>query len=513
MSVSARLYHLVTERVDPRPLAVLRVIVGLAAIGKLLILSNRLTRFYHPDVIHAPYFTWFPAPTRPLGMVLGVAGGVAAVCFTLGLRTRWGGAALTAVLSSYLALDQQLYSNHLYLLLLWVLLLTIADSGAALGWDARAKEPRPIAAWPAFLIKVQLSIMYGFTAIAKVNAEYLSGAVFRHVLNYFPLPVVWRTPGVFSLLAAVTILVEGFLAVGLWVPRLRPAAFVMGVGLHTGILLTMSPRRLDLMIFGAISLAPYLLFLDVPPASRLVVWDENSTLCRSWIRWCQRLDWLGIHRFIGASQVEASTHTSLERNNADEALYLISPAGRVSSFAAVRVILEVFPVSFLLVPLLRLPPLDQLGRSAYRAVAMRRRRILEEQLMPETPIILFDGVCNLCNGWVQFIIKRDARALFRFAALQSLTGQLLLTQYGLYPQSLDSMVLIDSGSVSTKSDAVLRIAGYLPGMWPLVGLLRIVPRWLRNGAYDRIAENRYRWFGKKDACMVPMGDIAHRFLE
>jgi predicted DCC family thiol-disulfide oxidoreductase YuxK len=133
--------------------------------------------------------------------------------------------------------------------------------------------------------------------------------------------------------------------------------------------------------------------------------------------------------------------------------------------------------------------------------------------MPGTPIILFDGVCNLCNGWVQFIIKRDARALFRFAALQSRAGQRILTQYGLCPQLLDSMVLIDAGSVFTKSDAVLRIVGYLPGMWPLLGLLRIVPRWLRNGAYDRIAENRYRWFGKKDACMLPTGNVAHRFLE
>jgi predicted DCC family thiol-disulfide oxidoreductase YuxK len=133
--------------------------------------------------------------------------------------------------------------------------------------------------------------------------------------------------------------------------------------------------------------------------------------------------------------------------------------------------------------------------------------------MLENPIVLFDGVCNLCNWWIQFIIKRDSKLLFRFAALQSRTGQHLLAHYGLCPQSLASMVLIDAGSASTRSDAALRIASYLPGMWPLLGTLRIVPRVLRNWVYDRIAENRYRWFGKKDACMVPMGDIAHRFLE
>ena len=303
-----------------------------------------------------------------------VAGGIAAVCFTLGLRTRWAGAALLAVLASWPALDQQLYSNNLYLLCLWVLLLTIADSGRTLGLDARGAWPIP--AWPAFLIKVQLSIVYGFTALAKVNAEFLSGAVYRTGAFYFPVPAAWLTPGVLSLVAAATVLVEGFLAVGLWVPRLRLTAFVVGVGLHAGILLTMNRRPLTgLTIFAVISLAPYLLFLDVPPASRLVVWDENCAFCRLWVRWCQRLDWLGIHRFLGATPVEADAPTRLTWEATDEALQLISPAGRLSGFAAVRAILEVLPVSFLLAPLLRLPPLDWLGRRAYGAVAMRRRRL------------------------------------------------------------------------------------------------------------------------------------------
>jgi predicted DCC family thiol-disulfide oxidoreductase YuxK len=133
--------------------------------------------------------------------------------------------------------------------------------------------------------------------------------------------------------------------------------------------------------------------------------------------------------------------------------------------------------------------------------------------MPETPIILFDGVCTWCNGWVQFLIKWDTRALFRFAALQSRAGQRLLTESGRCPHALDSLVLIDAGVVFTKSDAALRIAGYLPGLWPLVGLFRVVPRGLRDGVYDCVARNRYRWFGQQEACMVPTGDLAHRFLE
>jgi predicted DCC family thiol-disulfide oxidoreductase YuxK len=133
--------------------------------------------------------------------------------------------------------------------------------------------------------------------------------------------------------------------------------------------------------------------------------------------------------------------------------------------------------------------------------------------MSNSPIILFDGICNLCEWWVQFIIKRDIRALFRFAPLQSQTPQRLMAQYGLCPGSLRTMALIDGGSVFTKSDAALRIASYLPGMWSLLGVLYIIPRFLRNWAYDLVVKNRYRWFGKHDACMVPTADILHRFLE
>ena len=86
------------------------------------------------------------------------------------------------------------------------------------------------------------------------------------------------------------------------------------------------------------------------------------------------------------------------------------------------------------------------------------------------PIVLFDGVCNLCNWWVQFIIKRDSRVLFRYAALQSRTGQRLIVEHGLRPQYLETLLLIDGGSAFTKSDAILGIVSYLPGMWRLLGV-------------------------------------------
>jgi predicted DCC family thiol-disulfide oxidoreductase YuxK len=133
--------------------------------------------------------------------------------------------------------------------------------------------------------------------------------------------------------------------------------------------------------------------------------------------------------------------------------------------------------------------------------------------MLKNPIILFDGVCNLCSWWVQFTIKRDSRGLFRYAALQSRTGQGLLAKHGICPQSSETLLLVDGGSAFTKSDAILRIVSCLPGMWRLAGLFYLIPRFLRNQAYDFIARNRYRWFGKHDACMVTTPDIVHRFLE
>ena len=133
--------------------------------------------------------------------------------------------------------------------------------------------------------------------------------------------------------------------------------------------------------------------------------------------------------------------------------------------------------------------------------------------MPENPILLFDGVCNLCAASVQFILKRDRLSRFRFAALQSATGRRLLEQHGLESVAMKTMVLIEGEKAYTRSDAALRIARQLSGWWPLLSVFWIIPRPLRNLTYDLIARNRYRWFGKKDACLVPAGEVRNRFLE
>lgn len=132
--------------------------------------------------------------------------------------------------------------------------------------------------------------------------------------------------------------------------------------------------------------------------------------------------------------------------------------------------------------------------------------------MSEGPIILFDGVCHLCDRAVQFILKRDLRQQFRFASLQSPAGQRLLDRFLPEGKDLTSIVLIADGVAYTKSDAALKIAENLRGPWPILRILRILPRGIRNRAYDFVARNRYRWFGKHSACLMPSPELRSRFL-
>ena len=132
--------------------------------------------------------------------------------------------------------------------------------------------------------------------------------------------------------------------------------------------------------------------------------------------------------------------------------------------------------------------------------------------MESKPIILFDGVCNLCNNAVQFVIKHDPSDEFVFAALQSATGQELLQQYNLPQVGFDSFVLIQNGKIFLKSTAALQIAKQLNGPIKLLYGFIIVPAFIRNAVYNIIAKNRYKWFGKKDNCMMPTPALQSRFL-
>ena len=128
------------------------------------------------------------------------------------------------------------------------------------------------------------------------------------------------------------------------------------------------------------------------------------------------------------------------------------------------------------------------------------------------PIILFDGVCNFCNAGINFIINQDRKKVFRFAALQSEAGQKLLQQYNLPKEDFDSFVLIDEDSAYQSSTAGLRLYNKLSWYWKWTQVFWIVPKFIRDGVYNIIAKNRYKWFGKKESCMVPNQEIKDRFI-
>lgn len=129
------------------------------------------------------------------------------------------------------------------------------------------------------------------------------------------------------------------------------------------------------------------------------------------------------------------------------------------------------------------------------------------------PVIVFDGVCALCSRWVRFLLRFDARGRYRFAAMQGSHGRALLEAHGLDPDDPTSFLLLEDGRAWTDTEAILRVLTGLGGAWRLVRVLRWLPRGLRDRVYRVLARNRYRWFGRHDACFLPTPEQAARFLD
>ena len=128
------------------------------------------------------------------------------------------------------------------------------------------------------------------------------------------------------------------------------------------------------------------------------------------------------------------------------------------------------------------------------------------------PILLFDGQCNLCNAWVQYVVKRDPSSTIRFASLQSGAGRRLLEEHKIDANYIDSLVLFEEERFSVSSNAALRTLSYFDGWERHLIFLSVVPRSLRDLVYRFIAKNRYKWFGRREQCMVPTAELSKRFL-
>ena len=380
-----RLDETLERRTNPRPAGVARALIGLAAFLKGIQMAPLIGRFDDPGIVRVPYAEWAPSLVDVPTAVPILAWLLLAALFGLGLFTTAAGIGLTITLAAVLLTDQQLYSNHLYLLTLLVGLLTLARGGSALSIDAlRGRGSASVPNWPLFLIRVQMSVVYLFAGLSKVSLTFLSGTVVAVTLRRdgpLAVPLEWRTFEPMAVLSLLSILTELFLAVALWLPRWRRAAFVVGLGLHVGIAIWFEPTG-QLAIFSIIILTPYLLFLNVPERAAVVVWDSSCDFCRGWVRLFGRIDWLGALRFVPSSDAAELERLRIPLEDADRALQFVSNGRRVQGFWAVVSVLEVTPVAFLWAPILRLPPIAAIGDRLYRRTAARRRCTLPRPAVP-----------------------------------------------------------------------------------------------------------------------------------
>jgi hypothetical protein len=260
------LTRLLQLRADTRSLAIARITLAFCAFGLAWENWRILLRLLNPMIVQLPYLEWLPRlPVNALPIFVG-AWVITSTAFLLGWKTRLAGAILTCLCGYTLLLDQQLYSNHLYLFFLIVLLLSVADSGAALSLDSLRKGSRDtVAGWPALLLRVQVSLVYSFSALAKLTPQYLSGDVLSQTLKrqgWLVFPFSWRSAQVLSVLAVSAIVLELFIAFGLWNERLRWLAVIGGIALHAFILTTLDSSRLSLGVFALEMFALYPLFFQ-----------------------------------------------------------------------------------------------------------------------------------------------------------------------------------------------------------------------------------------------------------
>ncbi len=270
------LHRTIHLRTSPRPLAGARILIGINAALASLEAWRMLSRVLMPNVVRIPFFASIPVLPSSALLFFIAAWLIAALFFALGWKTRAAGAVLALAIGYTLVLDQQTYSNHLYLLFLVTLLLTIADSGAAWSLDARGDPARTeVTAWPILLLKIEVTIVYGFSALAKITPPYLAGELLTQSLKqegWLAVPRSWQLPEVMSVLAVLSIAAELFIAFGLWSPRLRRFAILSGIGFHGLILAVLNSSRLSLAIFALSMFAGYLLFVGashppIPPRS------------------------------------------------------------------------------------------------------------------------------------------------------------------------------------------------------------------------------------------------------
>ncbi len=339
---------LLSREASPRHLAVIRVVVGVMAAVRGI--------GYLP-MGEAP---WLLLPWIALSVLI--------------ILGWWARAAAVAMLglAPVLMLGAGIYNNHFYLLTLMVMFVALLDCERH--YALRPRGGGPVLAWPLFLMQAQVSIIYTFAGLAKINEEFLTGVVLRYHFTDAEIPI----PGVSAIavpLAITTVALELLMGFGIWSRRLRPLVMGIALPLHLG-MFAVAPTPNDVLgvaVFAVLMFTLLSAFLRLPERGRLVVWDGDCSSCRRWIAAFQRLDRYGALRFVSSGDPTAYDGTGVTPAEAARALQLIDPDGRVrGGFDAVGGVVEILPGGVLIAPYFRLPGIRQVGRRAYARVADRR---------------------------------------------------------------------------------------------------------------------------------------------
>ena len=485
-------------RLADESLAVSRVLTALCLLAlvypRYVWLTTFPSSFYAPPLSLGIFFSGLP-PSWMLWALLA-----AAVTLTLALLVGWHtrlvGLALAAVLLVGNTFEYALGKiNHDILLLVVLVTMSFSGWGRRFSVDERRSVGMaPAAAWPVALLALVVGFAMFSAGLPKAMAGWLDprtqSAEYHLLVNYY----VFERPTVVGRLALDHVPTAGWEALD-WAT----------VGLELSFLPAAFSRRATLAVCGLA-----VLFHAVIHATMEISFSTNLLAYAMFVDWAagpsrSRLDgvWSGLavlSRARGWQILAAGIVASL--------LY-----GAVADpmLARLRPIVDIDRVRF---SLAMLAAVGVVVFAAGRAIVERRARDGAEAPtgLDRHPLVLFDGVCGMCNRTVDFVLARDRAARFRFAALQSAAGQAALARHRLPPDYSDSMVLIAGGRCHRHSTAALEIVRRLGLPWSILWALAVVPPPLRDVVYDFVAARRYRWFGKLDTCRLPTAAERERFL-
>jgi predicted DCC family thiol-disulfide oxidoreductase YuxK len=369
-------------RVETRPVAWVRLLVGSACIIRGFETWRILDNVFAPENLRLPYVSWAVAPPREFVPLYIAAWVAAAAAFAVGWRTRIAGAVLSGLMGYALVIDQQTYSNHLYLLSLIVFLLTLADSGRALSIDARGQDAPSIPVWPVTLLKLQVSIVYVFAALSKINVVYLSGVVIYLNLQPSLKTLVAghaATPVLMMLVAVFSVLVELWLAVALWRRKWRSAAVVVGIAFHVGLIVLLTwDQAVQLIVFTIAMGSLYVLFFEHAPHRLTVYFDDSCGVCTWVIRWFVSHDHQQLIATVAATHRAAFRHDTSGFDLTKSLLVIDEETGEhLAQSRAFAAMVKALPPAYQPLRVLALPGFVLVSDAAYRLIARYRHRISE----------------------------------------------------------------------------------------------------------------------------------------